>query len=388
MKRATSLGLMILACASFLALGIITASIGPALANLAENTLSELSVMGSVFTALFLGSLAAQGVMGLLLDRSGARKLLFVGLLVLGVGILGLTLAASLWVALACAIIAGLGHGVVDVASNVMISDAFPQRRAAALNWLNMFYGIGAFVGPAIAGFALRLWDMALPALWLGAGIELFLAPAFLVFVPSLPKQSEKSFEERNGLLLSPLLWSFGVLLLLYVGLENGIGGWVSTYLGMTTSLAAADAALITSLFWMALTLGRLVATLVGTRISAAALLGGSLGLSLLGAVLFVAGSGQIGWSVAAVMTLGMGFAPIFPTTVAMATDIFRRTPGAATSLMVALGSVGGMVLPWLQGLLLVRVGALACTLLTLIGMLLMIGCFGLVYFWKRKQDV
>ena len=57
-------------------------------------------------------------------------------------------------------------------------------------------------------------------------------------------------------------------------------------------------------------------------------------------------------------------------------------------SLMVALGSVGGMVLPWLQGLLLVRVGALACTLLTLIGMLLMIGCFGLVYFWKRKQDV
>jgi fucose permease len=385
MKPATSQGLMILSSASFLALGIVTASVGPALSDLAQNTHSNLTAVGSLFTALFLGALVAQGVTGLLLDRLGARGLLVSGLSVLGIGVLGMTVSGSLVLAVACAALAGLGHGTVDVTSNVMISDAFPQRRAAALNWLNMFYGVGAFSGPAVAGLALRLWGQALPALWLGAAIELLLAPIFLFSVPSRQGGAEKSSSTDRRLLRSPLLWSFGLLLLVYVGVENGVGGWVSTYLGETTSMIAADAALVTSLFWLALTVGRFVATLLGTRLKAATLLGGSLGVSLLGSILFVIGRGNIGVSVAAVIVLGLGFAPIFPTALAMATAVFRQMPGTAASVLVALGSVGGMVFPWLQGVLLLQLGALACTLLTLGGVLLMGMCFVLVSFWNRK---
>ncbi|MBP7228377.1 MAG: MFS transporter [Longilinea sp.] len=385
MKRATSQGLMVLSCASFLALGIVTASVGPALSDLAQQTNSDLTAVGSLFTALFLGSLAAQGVTGLLLDRLGPRGLLVSGLSVLGLGVLGMTLSGSLLLAVGCAALAGLGHGTVDVTSNVMISDVFPQRRAAALNWLNMFYGVGAFVGPAVAGVALRLWGKAVPALWLGAGLELLLAPVFLLLVPARQGAVEKGERAHKELLLSPLLWSFGVLLLVYVGVENGVGGWVSTYLGETTTMVAADAALVTSLFWLALTVGRFLATLLGVRVKAVVLLGGSLSIALLGALLFVAGQGHVGLSVAAVIVLGLGFAPIFPTAVAMATAAFRQAPGAAASVLVALGSVGGMVLPWLQGVLLLKLGALACTLVTLGGVLLMGGCFVLVWIWNRK---
>jgi fucose permease len=52
------------------------------------------------------------------------------------------------------------------------------------------------------------------------------------------------------------VLWLFSFFLLIYVGAENGAGGWVTTYLTQTTSLAAATAALVASVFWLALTLG------------------------------------------------------------------------------------------------------------------------------------
>ncbi|GAP15609.1 fucose permease [Longilinea arvoryzae] len=377
MKNTQSIGILSLACASFFGLGVITAAVGPSLPNLAGNTASTLSAVGSLFTALFFGALAAQSFTGLLLDRLGPRWLILSGLLVMGTGILGVSLARSLPLALACAAFAGFGHGIIDVVMNVSISDLFPQKRASVLNLLNVFYGIGAFIAPAVAGYFLRLSNNSLPALQLGAGLELALIPlsVWLFRAPTFARSTAQSAQSSQSLLRSPALWLLGMLLLLYVGTENAAGGWVSTYLQQTTFLAAATAALGASGFWLALTIGRVVGTILGARWQARSLLAASLGVAFCGGLLISLSTGHVALSVLGFLLLGFGFGPVFPTTLAITTAAFSQSSGAAASLVVAMGSIGGMIIPWLQGILLENSGPRAGALLLPLGGLLMLGC-------------
>lgn len=389
MKRTQSIAILSLACASFFGLGVVTAAIGPALPDLASHTASTLSGVGSLFTALFFGSLASQSFTGFLLDRLGPRWLILSGLLVMGTGILGVSQAHALPLALGCAVFAGFGHGIIDVVMNVSISNLFPQRRASALNLLNMFYGIGAFIAPAVAGYYLRQSNSSLPALRLGAGLELALIPltAWLFRIPGMARSAGQPAQNQRGWLGSPALWLLGILLLLYVGTENGAGGWVSTYLQQTTPLPAATAALGASGFWLALTIGRVVATLLGTRWPARKLLSASLGVALGGGLLIALSTGQVTLSVLGFLLLGFGFGPVFPTTLAVTTAAFSRSSGAAASLVVAMGSIGGMIIPWLQGIVLENSGPQAGALLLPLGGALMLGC-AIVIQRARKTAV
>lgn len=380
MKAFQARGTMAASCLSFFALGLITGAIGPTLPDLAANTSSSLAAVGGVFTALFLGALLMQTVAGPLNDRIGQRPVLFVGLALLAVGTLGILTSHSLALMLGCAVVAGLGHGAVDVSTNVLVAEVFADRSAAALNLLNVFFGVGAVAGPAIAGLSLRIWGTALPALGLGTALLLLQAPLVpLLAIP--PRHAHAEAHERGAAVYrSPLLWMLGALILLYVGLETGIGGWTPTYLERTTPLDAATAALVTSGFWLALTGGRMIAVLLGARLSAYTLLLISLGGAVVGGALLAFSTGDALLSATAVLLIGLCFGPIFPTALAITTANFPRAPGAAASVVVALGSIGGMLIPWSQGVLLERSGPSASALFIAAGLLAMLA----LHFGRR----
>jgi fucose permease len=87
-------------------------------------------------------------------------------------------------------------------------------------------------------------------------------------------------------------------------------------------------------------------------------------------------GAGSVGWTVAGTVVTGVSFGPIFPTTVVIATETFRAAPSRAVSVIISLSSLGGMVLPPLQGLLLERVSpraSVAEVAAACVGMLLLL---------------
>ena len=228
MYKMSARGTMAASCASFFALGLITAALGPALPNLAANSGSSLAAVGTLITALFVGSLVAQTIAGPLNDRLGQRPVLLAGVALLALGTLGLATSAWLPLMLLCASVAGLGHGAIDVSTNVLIAEVFAARSAAALNLLNVFFGLGAVAGPAFAGLMLRLSGSAVPALWLGAGLLLLQAP-LIPLLADAPRAAHAAHAAPGSspaaLLRSPLLWSLGALVLVYVGIENGVAG-------------------------------------------------------------------------------------------------------------------------------------------------------------------
>jgi fucose permease len=356
---------MILTCLCFLALGVAISAIGPALPELAARTGSSLEALGGVFSALFLGALVAQLASGPLSDRLDQRLVLLAGMALFALGTAGYLLSRALPLTLACAALAGLGQGALVIGSNLLVARVFADRSTAALNLLNVFFGIGDVVGPALAGLALRAWGSAIPALWLGAA--LIVLPAGLL--PRLGRLAPAPRSATRGgggppILRAPLLWALGSLVLVYVGTEISMSGWTATYIQRTTALDAAAGALVTAGFWLAITVGRVLAALSGARLAPNRLLQICLVGALFGGALLALSVGRPLATIAAVLLLGLSFGPIYPTALALTADGFPERPGVAVSIVSALGSLGGMLLPWLQGNLLVRGGPLAGALL------------------------
>ena len=275
---------------------------------------------------------------------------------ILVAGMLGVSFAETYFWLVASGFVAGLGHGAVDISTNILVAKVFKERSVTALNLVNFFFGVGAVVGPAVVSVSLRTTSTGIPAIWIGSAILALCIPFGAVFLLSpkdIPLPENPS--TNRPFYFSPLLWIAGLLLFVYVGTENGIGGWTAAYMQRTTTLGADSAALIVAGFWLALTIGRLIGALVGTKWSSGFLLQISLMGAILGGVLMAMSTGNQNLTILAVLITGLFFGPIYPTTFSITTSLFNQSSGKAASIVVAMASLGGMVIPPLQGILLVR---------------------------------
>ncbi len=391
MRDKSTSRVLLIASNLFLCLGMI-AAVGPALPELARNNSSSLSATGAIFTAIFLGSVPAELISGWLNDKYGPRPVLAAGMLILSIGLAGGLLSHNLPLTLAFMTFGGFGDGALVVGANVMVAQTFAKRSASALNLLNVFYGVGAIVGPALVGASLGLWHTALPPLWLISVLLLLL----ILAVPSLgarkapdaqaePKQTPSTIQ--STFYLSPFLWLLGILLLLYVGVEVGTGGWVATYMQRTTNIPAESAAFTASAFYLSLTTGRLVAAGLGTKVRSGYLLLASLLIALLGGLGMLLTVSNPVFTIASIVILGASFGPIYPTIVSVVAGRFPQAAGRASSLIMAIGSVGGTIIPWLQGNLIEGFGAPSLALSTAAIALGMLALFAASYLVTRPRS-
>ncbi|MCX6056209.1 MAG: MFS transporter [Chloroflexi bacterium] len=350
---------LILSCIVFLTFGLFNAGIGPVLNELAAQTGSTLAAVGAIFTFLFLGSLIAQIAAGPLTDRFGQTLILAISLLLLGAGIFGFLSARSTTVLFAFVFVAGLGQGGVDLGANLVVSDSYPKNKTSMLNLLHFFFGLGAFIGPALVGLTIASLGSGLIVHWSAAGIFILLAIFTLVFLKSArTKTANGNLEPKKKLgrelvYLSPLLWILGGLILLYVGIEYALGQWISIYLKTSTHMALQNGALVTSAYWGALTLGRLASVALSRKMSNIRLLTLAISGSMLGGIAIFLSKGMVTPSIISLVWIGFTFGTVYPTTVAIASSSFSQQQGKAVGALAAMGSVGGLALPWLAGLLL-----------------------------------
>jgi MFS transporter, FHS family, L-fucose permease len=350
-------------CGVFLADGIVLAALGPTLPDLARQAGRTLGEVGRVFVAVFGGSLLAQIFGGPISDRFGRRVVLVLGLLLFGLGTAGVVASHRMLWMLAAAIVAGIGYGGCTLAVNVIASELVPERRASTVNLVNLFYAMGAIAGPLIAGAFLEARGSALPTLWIGSALLLLLVPISLYGVAidhtvGVAPVTREPLHVAAGLdAATPFIAALGLLLALYVGSEASLGAWAPVYLQQSTRLDAAGATTATAVFWVALCGGRLLAAVAGVRLSAERLMVVSLVAAAGGGLVLVAGHGVASISVVALALLGLAFGPIYPTGIAIVTGRFASAAGAATSRIGLLAALGGMALPWLQGVVLTRWG-------------------------------
>ncbi|HTX79163.1 MAG TPA: MFS transporter [Longilinea sp.] len=386
MQPSKSKSIVVFAFTGYFAFGILWSAIGPLLSQFAALNDTDLATIGGIYTAVFFGAVTAQIILGPLTDRWGQLRSLTIALLVLALGITSMSFSRWLPLTFVLAFGAGLGHGLSNLCGNVMIARLFKEKSVSAVNLLNFTWGLGAFAGPSLVSGALYLWHTGLPALWLSAAI-MTAAALVLLFgffnVPIDAPDQAAGISAQKRIHFTPFLWSMGGMLLLYVGTESAMGGWSTTYMQETTTLSIELAAMVTSGFWLALTAGRGIASVIGMRIKARHVLMLSLGAATLGTALFVAGYGNSVLSIAAILLIGLGYGAIYPTGVAMVTNAFPETPGQAGAVITAMSGTGGMIIPWLQGVVMQQAGIRSGTYLIAAVLVLLLAAFA----WSQRQS-
>jgi fucose permease len=267
--------------------GAISASYGPLLGPVTHRFGVSLPVAGTLISVNFAGGLV--GTLGALagFTRAPRRPIATFALGVLGLGCLSIAAARS-WPALAVGVfLTGVGFGATDFSLNQMAARS-GAGRAVRLTLLNAAFGTGAVLGPAIVGW------LGLRALTVGfavaAGWAWVMAAGVLGITTLVaagggsaggaeggesagadgspdragPRQTGRRWARRPSWVVILVASAF----LLYVACEASIAGWIPAHLvalGYRSRLATA----VTSGFWAAMVIGRLVTVPLSRAVAA-----------------------------------------------------------------------------------------------------------------------
>ncbi|HWN95481.1 MAG TPA: MFS transporter [Methylomirabilota bacterium] len=104
-------------------------------------------------TAMLVAYFLPSYPMGMLADRVSRKKLLSCGLAINALGFIGLALAPSYPMALACVIIAGFGGSFFHPAATALVARLYPKNTGRALGFLGIGASVGFCIGPLYAGW-------------------------------------------------------------------------------------------------------------------------------------------------------------------------------------------------------------------------------------------
>ncbi len=150
----------------------------------------------AIMTGLSLQLIAVavfSALAGKAVDRYGARRVICLGGLIAGIGLLFLPLMKTTLHFYLCNIVVGTGSASLGpVPSSAAVTAAYEEKRGTAIGIMSTGIGVGGFViSPLIGGFFLPHMGWQISYLVVAA-ISLVMVPLSLVFLKKRPEQKEK----------------------------------------------------------------------------------------------------------------------------------------------------------------------------------------------------
>ena len=354
--------------AAFIVLGMTAASLGPTLNGLADQVVVSLEGISILFAARSLGYLTGVFTGGRTYDRWAGHPLMALSLFLMAIP-LGLVPSMSTLTGLASLLfLVGIGEGLLDVGGNTLLVRRLGDQAGPAINALHFFFGCGAVLAPLLVGWVLIQGVSLSWVYWIMA--SLILLWGLLLLTQPSPKarieQEEAADKPIRLSILLPVIFSFTMI----VGAEVGFSGWIFTYMTESGLGSETSAAFLTSAFWAAFMVGRLVALpfsdlKYAKRILGLGIIAGVVGLL---AMLIWAKSLIVLWL--GTVLFGLAIAPLFAALFSHASSLYRAS-GRITSYYLLGGILGSTSLPWLVGQLIEGIGPQIVLWLTLLVMIL-----------------
>lgn len=367
---------------AFIVLGIVTSSLGPTLPGLAAQTGTQLSQISILFTIRSLGYLFGSFLSGRLYDRIKGHPLMGAALMMVALALCLVPMISRLWGLVLVLLFIGFGEGVMDVGGNTLIVWLHGKKVGPFMNGLHFFFGVGAFLSPILVAQMMLLSGGIGGAYWVFA-LLVFPVGAWLFRLPSPTAPPAHPLEKTVPRVNKALVFTILVFMALYVGSEVSFGSWIYAY-GVARGISVVNAAYLTSIFWGAFTLSRLVSIPLGarvrpSRILTANFLGAFLSLSL---IFFQPQNLTLLW----IGAFGFGFsiAPVFPTMLTFAGNRMTIT-GRVTGYFFIGATAGGMFLPWFIGQLFERIGPQVVIHAILLDLLLATLVFAAIFLFGKK---
>jgi fucose permease len=323
--------------------GTIAPLLGSILPTLRERAGVSLTGSGGMFVALSSGMVVASLAAGVLLDRLGKKVVLCAAVALIASALILLEFARSYPVLVILAFVLGAGGSALVTGAHGLLADLNPEHRAASLNLLDVFFGIGAFVTSFAIVPLQRTGGLAAVLFVLAAMAAVVLVYFATMAFPPPTHARDFSVVHARQILASPAFLVPALIVFLYVGTEQSIFDWQVTFLLGRFSMDRIDAARVLSWFPVAIMLGRIVNNRLLMRVSPLPVLFGS----TLGAAAGLTAILAIGDTLAASVTLfvvGLFMASIFPTTLGILSGRFADLSGTALGLAITCGWFGSFI--------------------------------------------
>jgi FHS family glucose/mannose:H+ symporter-like MFS transporter len=344
-------GLFAIACLGMLTFGIVLTTLGAVLPAVIERFGIDKAVAGSLFLLMTFGILIGSLVFGPIVDRNGYKGLLLLATALIVLGLEGIAFAPSIgWFRAAIATI-GFGGGIINGGTNALVADISVDGRTAGLSLLGVFFGVGAVGVPFTLGSLLGAVSYAAIIASVGA---LVLVPLVLTAVTPFPAPKQPQgfpLVAAKGLLRDPVLILTGFMLFLESGMEITVGGWTATFFKEELQIPDQRALVYLSVYWFGMMLARLALGALLKRASPTRILLSSLATAFVGALLLIL-TDSAPLAAIGVFLLGCGFAATFPVILGFVGDRYTQLSGTAFSIVMVMALTGGMILPYLTGVL------------------------------------
>jgi FHS family Na+ dependent glucose MFS transporter 1 len=331
---------------AFIALGLVTGSLGPTLPALATQTNAEVKQISDLFIARSLGTMIGSWMIGRFYDRMAGHPLLASSLLASALAMALIPTAAAMPALLVLIAFMGIASASINVGANALIVLIHGERVRPFISGLHFAFGLGGFLAPVVVARLVTHANSLRLTYW---SLAVIIVPiALLTFlVPSPALHEHKRLNSKTPLPMAIILL-FGLFFFLEVGAETTVMGWYFSY-AAERGMELRTAAYMNSGFWAAFTLGRLATIWMIVRFNVVKTIVAHLSLTMLiglSLLIFPSTSPTL-WFGA--IGLGAAFAPIFPCTFGLAQRVLNLS-GKVMGFFLVGSSAGSMFWPWLTG--------------------------------------
>ena len=360
---------------SFISLGLPDGLLGAAWPTIYPELSVPVSYAGILFAIISGGTVVSSLLSDRLTFRLGTGKVTAISVCMTAAALFGFAFSDSYWMLCLWAIPYGLGAGSVDASLNNYVALHYTSRH---MSWLHCMWGVGATVGPYIMGGVLSgggHWSGGYRTVGF---IQLVLTAVLLL---SLPLWKGRPQTEEGGaarplplkeVIAIPGAKQIMVTFFCYCALEQSAALWASSYLALYKGVPADTAAFFASMFFIGITAGRALNGFLTIKFTDTQLIRMGQGVILAGicAMLLPLGKGA---SVAGLILIGLGCAPIYPCVIHSTPAHFGAEHSQALiGVQMASAYIGNCLMPPLFGLIAnhIHVALLPVYLLLILGLM------------------
>jgi fucose permease len=323
----------------FLSTGAMTVLLGAVLPRIAAEFHLTDSQSGTLLLTLFAGSSS-----GALFVRRRFPRTLAIGYLLIPVAG-AMLVAAPRQMGIAAIAIYGVGLGMAMTSTSLLVGRMYPERRGAALSFLNFCWSIGSTLCP----LALAKIHGHVTAAGLGIAVALISGP--FAVLPLLERfEAPPQVRGRMRVLDTAIstVVIFAIAGFLYVGIETDVGNWMTTFGLRAVDWSFTSSSLATACFWGALLAGRGVAPVLLNHMTDARLFRLSV-FSLVAGVVMLVWAHSPWLLLAGAVWTGFSLGPIYPLVLALFME--RAGESKHTGWVFTVSGFGGAILPWITGI-------------------------------------
>jgi fucose permease len=368
----------IAACIGLLLFGIMLITLGSILPSLVSKfDLNEIR-SGKLVSILPIGIIAGSLVFGPVADRYGYKMMFIITTLLMIMAFEGLAFADSFFILQVSIFILGFSGGVINGATNAVVSDISEENKGANLSLLGAFFGIGALGMPLLLGLLSKQFEY--PYILSSVGLLMVLAAVYFITTRFPVPKHHQGFPVKEGikLLSQPALLLTSFFLFFQSGAESLINNWTTTFFQNDLKFSKEDSLFALSFYLGGLTITRLLLGKVLKKVSSFIVMICSLLLAVAGGFLLLYSDSHI-QSIIALLILGAGFASSFPVILSYIGHIYAQLSGTAFSIAFVIALIGNTLINYSFGLISNKYGTkqlpvlLLCVIACLIIQLLLI---------------